>query len=122
MYKKVQDLRDKRRLLKIHLQQRNFFHLPQLTALIDSKEIQVDDMPSDLFSSAFDAVLQDFADRFQDFVRLSATLRIAAFPYVVENDSAPLHLQMELVELKNNEQLVKNFRRRKSAGYVEDRI
>jgi len=79
-------------------------------------------MPIILFSSAFDAVLQDFADRFQDFERLSATLRLAAFPHVVENDSAPLHLQMELVELKNNEHLVKKFRRRKSAGYVEERI
>jgi len=122
MHKKVQDFRDKRRLLKSHLQQRNFFHFPQLTALIDSKEIQVDDMPIDLFSSAFDAVLQDFADRFQDFERLSATLRLAAFPHVVENDSAPLHLQMEPVVLKDNVQLVKKFRRRKSAGFVEECI
>jgi len=44
-------------------QQCNFFHFPQLTAFTDRKETQVDDMPIILFSSVFDAVLQDFADR-----------------------------------------------------------
>jgi len=81
MYKKVQDFRDKCRLLKSNLQQRNFFHFPQLTTLIDGKEIQVDDMPIAIFFSVFDAVLQDFADRFQDFERISATLKLAAFPH-----------------------------------------
>jgi len=71
-----------------------------MTALIDNIEIQVDDMPVVLFSSVFDAVLQDFADRFQDFERISATLRLAAFPHLVETESAPLHPQMELLELK----------------------
>ena len=37
-----------------------------MKALIDSKEIQVDDIPIILFSSVFDGVLQDFFYRFQD--------------------------------------------------------
>ena len=45
VYKKVQDFRDKCRLLKSHLHQRNFFHFPQMKVLIDSKEIQVNDIP-----------------------------------------------------------------------------
>ncbi|XP_077972824.1 general transcription factor II-I repeat domain-containing protein 2-like [Styela clava] len=110
MYKKVLDFRDKCRLLKGHLQQREFIHFPQLTALIDSKEIQVDKIPIVLFSGVFDTVLQDFGDRFQDFRRSSKTLRLVAFPHLVDTENAPLHLQMELLELKNDEQLVQKFK------------
>ena len=53
VYKKVQDFRDKCRLLKSHLHQHNFFYFPQMKALIDSKEIQVDDIPIILFSRVF---------------------------------------------------------------------
>ena len=60
VYKKVQHFRDKCRLLKSHLHQRNFFPYPQMKALIDSKEIQVDDIPIILFSSVFDGFLQKF--------------------------------------------------------------
>ena len=67
MHKKVQDFKDKCRLLKNHLQQHNFFHFSQLTALIVSNEIQVDKVPIALFCNVSDAVLQDFSDRFQDF-------------------------------------------------------
>ena len=111
MYKKVLAFRDKCRLLKNHLQQHNFFHFPQLTSLVDSNEIQVDNIPVTVFSGLFDAVLQDFADRFQDFEKILQTLRLVAFPHLVGTESAPLHLQMELVELKNNEKLVAKFNR-----------
>ena len=74
MHKKVLDFKDKCRLLKNHLQQHNFFHFPQLTALIVSNEIQVDKVPIALFYNVFDAVLQDFSDRFQDFEKISKTL------------------------------------------------
>ena len=102
VYKKVQDFRDKCRFLKSHLHQRNFFHFLQMKALIDSKEI--------LFSSAFDGVLQDFSNRFQDFERISDTTRLVTYPYLVEIEAAPLNLQMELVELKSDEQFVKKFK------------
>ena len=70
VYKKVQNFRDKFRLVKSHLHQRNFFHFPQMKALIDSKEIQVDDIPIILFSSVFNGVLQEFfSNSFQDFER-----------------------------------------------------
>ena len=76
VYKKVQDFRDKSRLLKNHLHQRNFFHFPQMKALTDSKEIQVDDIPIILFPSVFDRVLQEFSNRFQDFEKISNTARL----------------------------------------------
>ena len=53
--------------------------------------------------------LQDFADRFQDFEKISQTLRHVAFPHLVDTESAPFHLQMELMQLKNNEKLVAKF-------------
>ena len=80
MYEKVLAFRDKYRLLKNHLQKHNFFHFPQLTSLVDSNEIQVDNIPVTVFSGVFDAVLLDFADRFQDFEKISQTLRLVAFP------------------------------------------
>ena len=110
MYKKVQDFPDKCHLLKSHLHRCNFFHFLQINALIDSKEIQVDDIPIILFSSIFDGVLQEFSNRFQDFGRISDTTRLVAYPHVVETETAPLNLQMELVKLKNSEQFVKKFK------------
>ena len=109
MYKKVLFFRDKCRLLKNHLQKHKFFHFSQLTSLVDSNEIQVDNIPVTVFSGVFDAVLQNFADRFQDFEKISQTLRLVAFPHLVDTETAPLHLQMELVELKNKEELAAKF-------------
>ena len=114
MYKKVLAFRDKCRLLKNYLQQHNFFHFPQVASLVDSNEIQVDNIPVTIFSGVFAAVLQDFADRFQDFEKISQTLRLVAFPYLVDTKSAPLPLQMELVELKNNEKLGAKFNQQKN--------
>ena len=113
MCKKVQDFRDKCRLLKSYLHQRNFFHFPQMKALIHNKEIQVDDIPIILFSSVFDKVLQGFSYRFQDFERTSDTTSLVVCPHLVETETAPLKLQMELVELKNDEQFVKKLKDKK---------
>ena len=55
-------------------------------------------------------MLQDFADHFQVFGKISRTLKLVAFPHLVETESAPLNLPMELVELRNNEQLVEEFK------------
>ena len=49
MYRKVQDFRGKCRLLKSHLQRRNFFLFLQPLALIDNEEIQIDEIPIVLF-------------------------------------------------------------------------
>ena len=113
LYKKVQDFRDKSRLLKSHLHQHNFFHFPQMKALIDSKEIRMDDIPIILFSSVFDGILLEFSNCFQDFERISDTTRLVAYPHLVETEIAPLNLQTELVELKNDEQFVKNLKTKK---------
>ena len=113
-YKIVQDFRDKCRLLKIHLHQHNFFHFPQMKALIDSKEIQVDDIPIIHFSSVFDGVSQEFFNRFQDFEKISNTTRQVAYPHLIETETPPLNLQIKLVELKNDEQFIKKFIKRKN--------
>ena len=109
MHKKVLNYKDKCRVLKNHLQQHNFFRFPQLTALIVSNEMQVDKVPIALYCNVFDAILQDFCDRFQDFEKISKTSRLVAFPHLMETESAPMDLQMELVEIKNDEQLVQKF-------------
>ena len=108
--KKYKDFREKCRLFKSHLHQRNFFHFLQMKALIDSKEIQVDDISIILFSSVFGWVLLEFSNRFQDFERISDKTRLVAYPHLVKTKTAPLDFQMELVELKNNEQFVKKFK------------
>ena len=110
MNKKVQDFRDKCRLLKSHLHQRNFFHFPQIKALIDSNETLVNDIHIILFSSVFAKVLQEFSYRFQDFERISDTTRLVVYSHLVETETALLNLQMKLVELKNDEQFVKKFK------------
>ena len=70
----------------------------------------MDDIPIILFSSVSDVVLQEFSYRFQDFQRISDTTRLVAYPHLVETETAPLNLQMELVELKNDKQFVKKFK------------
>ena len=92
-----------------HLHPRNFLHFSKMEALIDSKEIQVNDIPTMLFSSVFNGVLQEFSDRFRNFERISDTTRLVAYPHLVETETAPLCLQMELIELKNDEQLAKKI-------------
>ena len=92
VYKKVQNFLDKCRLFKSHLHQRNLFHFPQMKALIDSKEIQVNDILIILFSSVFDGVLQEFSNHFQDFERISDTTRLVAYRHLVETETAPLNL------------------------------
>ena len=77
--------------------------------MVDSNEILIDNIPVTVFSGVFDAVLQDFADRFQDFEKIAQTLRLVAFSHLVDTESAPLHFQMDLVELKNYEKLVAKF-------------
>ena len=54
--------------------------------------------------------MQEFFNRFQDFERVSNTTRLVAYPRLVETETASLNLQMELVELKNDEQFVKKFK------------
>ena len=78
-----------------------------MKALIDSKEVQVNDIPIILFSSVFDGVLQECSNRFQDFERISDTTRLVAYPHLVKTNTAPLNLQMELVELKNDVQFTR---------------
>ena len=70
----------------------------------------VDDIPIILFSSVFDRVLQEFSIRFQDFERISYITRLVAYPHLVETETARLNLQMEVVELKNDEQFVKKIK------------
>ena len=59
---------------------------------------------------AFLTGLQEFSDRFQDFEKISNTTRLVAYPHLVETETVPLNLQMELVELKKDEQFVKKFK------------
>ena len=54
--------------------------------------------------------MQEFSYRFQDCETISDTTKLVAHPHLVETETAPLHLQMELVELKDDEQLVKKFK------------
>ena len=63
------------------------------------------------FSQAFfDGVLQEFSNRIQNFERISDATRLVAYPHLVKTETAPLNLQMELVELKNDEQFVKKLK------------
>ena len=54
--------------------------------------------------------MQEFSNRFQDFEKISDTTRLVAYPHLVETETVSLHLQMELVELKKDEQFVKKFK------------
>ena len=61
-------------------------------ALIVCNEMQVGKVLITLFCNVFDAVLQNFSDRFQDFEKISKTLRLVDFPHLVETESVPMDL------------------------------
>ena len=52
--------------------------------------------------------------------KISPTLRLVAFPHLMETETAPLHVQLELIELKNDEQLLNKFRRQKDLEIWKD--
>ena len=85
-----------------------------MKALIDNKEIQVGDILIILFSSVIDEVLRKFFGRFQDFEKISNTIRLVANPYLVKTETAPSNVQTEFVKLKNDEQFVKKFKYEKN--------
>ena len=60
--------------------------------------------PATSFSGVLEVLLLEFAERFQDFDKSSENMRLVASPHLV---SAPLDVQ--LIELKNNAQLIKKF-------------
>ena len=64
-----------------------------MKVLIDSKEIQVNNILIILFSSVFDGVLQVFSNCFQDFERISDTTRLVAYLHLIETETVPLNLQ-----------------------------
>ena len=107
---KVRDFKDKFRLLKHQIQQKNYFH--HLTELLTNKKIQEDQIPTSLILEVFEDILNDFSDRFQDFEKISPTLRLVAFPHLVETETAPLHV--------HDEQLLNKFRRQKDLEIWKD--
>ncbi|KRY91421.1 hypothetical protein T4D_3531 [Trichinella pseudospiralis] len=59
-----------------------------------------------------DVLLKEFSERFKDSEKIFVALRLVAFPDLVATESALLDLQMEVVELKNNELLIKKFKKK----------
>ena len=51
-----------------------------------------------------------FLTVFKILRKFQKTSRLVAFPHLVEAESAPMDLQMELVKIKNDEQLVQKFK------------
>ena len=110
MYKKVLAFCGKCHLLKNHLQQHNFFHFPQLTSRLTATKYR-----STTFQSLFSLMYSMQCCRnlliiIQILKKNLQTLRLVAFPHLIDTESAPLHLQMELMELKNKEKLVAKFK------------
>lgn len=60
------------------------------------------------FSSVFDTVQQNFADRSQDFQK-NCKVRLVAFLHLIKTKN-PLDLQVELMELNKMEQLETKFK------------
>ena len=62
----------------------------------------------------------EFAELFEDYDKISENMRLFASPHLVETESALLDVQMELIELKNNAQLVKKYEdKKRSTGDME---
>ena len=62
------------------------------------------------FSSVINGVLLEFFYCLQDFEKFSDTIRLVVYLHIVKTKTALLNLQMELVELKYNEEFVKKFK------------
>ena len=84
--------------------QKQYFHFSQLSALIETEQgVDQSDVPTTTFAAVFDSILKQFDDRFGEFHGMKKQLQLVSAPQTVETESAPLELQMELLELKNDD-------------------
>ena len=109
VYRKVQEFMDKCRLLQSHIMQKQYFHFPKLSALVEQHVVDEHDVPTTAFTAVFDSILKEFNDRFQDFQAMKTKLKLVSAPHTVETESSPLEFQMELLELKSDDILIKKF-------------
>ena len=77
------------------------------------QEMRQDNIPISSFTATLDSLLQEFPGRFNDFNRILTALRLVASPHPMETESAPLDIQVELVELKNDEQHLKKLQEKR---------
>ncbi len=109
LYRQVRQFSEKCRLLSQHLSQHNFFHYPHIARLLSEMEIAPTEIPIDEFMSVIESLSEEFDIRFQDFKKIEDTLRLVASPNLVEVEQVENEYQMELLELKHDEQLIAKF-------------
>ena len=89
---------------------KKYFHFSQLSALIKQQGIDQSDVPTTTFADIhFDSILKQFNYRFREFYEMKKQLQLVSAPHIVETESTPLELQIELLKLKTNDFLKNKF-------------
>ena len=84
------------------VKERNFAHFPSLK--------QCAPVNTDKYCSSLSTLQSEFNARFQDFRSSENMMRIFSSPFTVEIATAPIELQMELIDLQSHSELLNRFR------------
>ncbi|KAI7811513.1 putative general transcription factor II-I repeat domain-containing protein 2A-like, partial [Triplophysa rosa] len=103
----------KLRLWEGQMRQANLSHFPVCQSVSDKVTIT---FPTELYAVKLNTLKAEFSRRFADFESQKFNFDLFANPFVVDVDTAPEHLQMELIELQCNTHLKAQYQ---SVGAAE---
>ncbi|XDV39475.1 hypothetical protein PO909_008719 [Leuciscus waleckii] len=103
----------KLRLWEGQMRQGNLSHFPICQSVSDTVTIP---FPAEVYADKLNTLKVEFCRRFADFERQKFNLDLFANPFAVDVDTAPEHLQMELIELQCNTHLKSRY---ESVGAAE---
>lgn len=107
LMEKVDAFKKKLALWKEQLMTKNTAHFPTLSKVRENANF-------DEFVSVVEEIQAQFSKRFQDTASLTSVFELFSRPFAVSVESAPVHLQMELIDLHCNSGLKDNFFLRKN--------
>ncbi|KAM3850917.1 general transcription factor II-I repeat domain-containing protein 2A-like [Vipera latastei] len=103
MYDAVKAFQVKLRLWETHMQQGNLSHFPSCQTI--KNQVSTTAFSNAEFANKLSTLQMEFTRRFADFEKQKFSFGLLSNPFSVEVESAPVNIQMELIELQCNSTL-----------------
>ena len=100
MHDAVKAFQVKLHLWETQMHQCNLSHFPCCKAMLNQVSTMV--FPNAQFAEKLSSLHADFAWRFSDFETQKSNFELFRNPFAIDVETAPVHLQMELIELQCN--------------------
>ncbi|XP_076827101.1 general transcription factor II-I repeat domain-containing protein 2 [Brachyhypopomus gauderio] len=116
MYSTVKAFKTKLSLWETQMQKDNLSHFSSCQTMKEKLSTAV--FPSARFADKLNILAADFRRRFADFEAQKSRFELLSNPFAVDVESAPLNLQMELIELQCNDTLKDKYERVGAAEFA----